>query len=168
VIIKIEQQYVSKKMYCCSILKNNINYTFGILVSKKGEMLMIRGTTAQFKFKLPYSYDELTSITIRFWQPNNPSGSLPIYKYKTNCESPVEKEIHVSLRPSETALFSDKYKAKLQLRAQPAIGAPFGCKEQLITVYPMPDDIIDDDPIINPEVPTEEGWIILDGETIVG
>lgn len=127
---------------------------------------MIRGTTAQFKFKLPYSYDELTSITIRFWQPGNPSTSLPIFKYKTNCEERVKKEIYVSLRPSETALFSDKYKAKFQLTAQPGVGAPFGSKEQLVTVYPMPDDIIIDDPII-PEPPTEEGWIVLDGEAIV-
>lgn len=128
---------------------------------------MIRGTTAQFKFKLPYSYDELTNITIKFWQPGNPSASLPIYKYKTNCEERVKQEIYVSLRPSETARFSDKYKAKLQLRAQPIIGAPFGSKEQLVTVYPMPDDIIIDDPTIDPDTPTEEEWIILDGDTIV-
>lgn len=127
---------------------------------------MIRGTTAQFKFKLPYSYNELADITIKFWQPGNPSDSLPIFKYKANCSERVNNEIYVSLRPSETALFSDKYKAKLQLRAQPAIGMPFGSKECLITVYPMPDDIIIDDPTINPEVPTEEGWIVLDGDTI--
>lgn len=125
---------------------------------------MIRGTTAQFKFKLPYSYDELTSITIKFWQQGNPSDYLPIFKYKINCEEREAKEIYVSLRPSETALFSDKYKAKVQLRAQPTVGSPFGSKERLITVYPMPDDIIVDDPIIDP---TEEDWIILDGEPVV-
>jgi hypothetical protein len=129
---------------------------------------MIRGTTAQFKFKLPYSYDELMNITIRFWQPGNPSSSLPILKYKNNCMELDKNEIYVSLRPSETALFSDKYKAKLQLRAQPKVGAPFGSKEQLISVYPMPDDIIIDDPTIDPETPTEDEWIILDGDAIVG
>ena len=128
---------------------------------------MIRGTTAQFKFKLPYSYDELDSITIKFWQNGNPNDLLPLFKYKHNCMERAKNEIYVSLRPSETALFSDKYKAKLQLRAQPHIGAPFGSKEQLITVYPMPNDIIIDDPTIEPEIPTEEGWIILDGERIV-
>ena len=127
---------------------------------------MIRGTTAQFKFKLPYSYDELSSITIRFWQPGNSNDSLPILKYKSNCEERVANEIYVSLRPSETALFSDKYKAKMQLRAQPYIGAPFGSKEVLVTVYPMPDDIIIDDPTIDPDIPTEDGWIILDGQEI--
>jgi hypothetical protein len=127
---------------------------------------MIRGTTAQFKFKLPYSKDELIDITIRFWQDGNYSDSLPLFKYKSNCEERAAKEIYVSLRPSETALFSDKYKAKMQLMAQPIVGAPFGSKERLIPVYPMPDDIIIDDPTI-PDTPTEDGWIILDGGTIV-
>jgi hypothetical protein len=128
---------------------------------------MIRGTTAQFKFQLPYSYDELANITIRFWQPGNPNDSLPIFKYKTNCEERAEKEIYVSLRPSETALFSERYKAKLQLIGQPIFGAPFGSKERLITVYPMPDDLIVDDPTIDPSTPVEDEWVILDGETIV-
>ena len=145
----------------------------------KGSVKMIRGTTAQFKFKLPYSLSELDSVTIKFWQSGNPDDSLPIYKYKQNCVERVAREIYVSLRPSETALFSDKYKAKLQLRAQPNVGGPFGSMEQLITVYPMPDDIIIDDPTIDPDVPqdpdtpiipdtpTENGWIILDGQAIV-
>lgn len=128
---------------------------------------MIRGTTAQFKFKLPYALEEIDNVTIKFWQPNNPSDFLPIYKHKANCEEREEKEIYVSLRPSETALFSDKYKAKLQLRAQPTVGAPFGSKEQIITVYPMPDDIIIDDPTIEPSTPSKDGWIIFDGGTIV-
>lgn len=128
---------------------------------------MIRGTTAQFKFKLPYTLDELNNVTIKFWQPGNPSDSLPIYKYKQNCAERVGKEVYVSLRPYETALFSDKYKAKLQLSAQPYIGSQFGCKEQLITVYPMPDDIIIDDPTSDPDIPIENGWIILDGKAIV-
>ena len=128
---------------------------------------MIRGTTAQFKFKLPYALEDIKNIIIKFWQPGNPSDSLPIYKYKTNCAESVETEVYVSLRPSETALFSDKYKAKLQLMAQPNIGAPFGSKERLITVYPMPDDIIIDDPTIDPSTPTDGDWIILDGDTVV-
>lgn len=130
-------------------------------------MDVIRGTTAQFKFKLPYSYDELERITIKFWQQGNLSDYLPIIKNKTNCSESVENEIHVSLRPSETAIFSDKYKAKVQLIAQPYMGSPFGSKEHLITVYPMPDDIIVDDPTIEPSIPTDKEWIIFDGEEIV-
>lgn len=48
--------------------------------------------------------------------------------------------------------------------AQPFDGARFGSKQRLITVYPMRNDMIeDDDPTIEPPTPTEEGWIILDG-----
>lgn len=129
---------------------------------------MIRGTTAQFKFKLPYSYNELESIVIRFWQKGNPSESLPIIKSKINCEEPRPNEIIVSLRPSETAMFSDRYKAQVQLRATPHFGAPFGSKEYLVTVYPMPDDIIIDDPTVDPIPPSEDEWIILDGDQILG
>lgn len=132
---------------------------------------MIRGTTASFKFKLPYSYDEIDTVMIKFWQSGNPSSSLPIYKYKQHCEARTDNEIYVSLRPSETALFSDKYKAKVQLRACSVAGEAFGCTERLFTVYPMPDDIMLDDytvfesdPILN--VQTEDGWVVLDGNTI--
>ena len=128
---------------------------------------MIRGTTAQFKFKLPYSYEEVTNITIKFWQPGNPSNLLPIFKYKHHCEKIASNEICVSLRPSETALFSDMYKAKMQLAARPEVGNIFGTKERLITVYPMPDDIIIDDPTISPDQTTAGDWIIFDGGTIV-
>ena len=127
---------------------------------------MIRGTTAQFKFKLPYTCNEITSIIIKFWQPGNPSESLPIYKNKNNCVEIGDNTICVSLRPSETALFSDRYKAKLQLSAYPAVGTPFGSKERLITVYPMPDDIIIDDPTIDPNLPMVDDWVILDGDVI--
>lgn len=128
---------------------------------------MIRGTTAQFKFKLPYSYDNLSNITIKFWQPGNPSNSLPILKYKSHCVEQAKNEIYVSLRPSETALFSDKYKAKLQLIAQPYIGAPFGSKECLVNVYPMPNDIILDDPTIDPGPPIDDEPFPIDGGEII-
>ena len=132
---------------------------------------MIRGTTAQFKFKLPYAYKDLMWITITFWQPGNPNLS-PIIKTKTEC-SPVGEttEICTSLTCEETARFSDKYKAKVQLRAQPDItlqGAPFGSKQQLITVYPMLDDLIDQDNPLEPSIPsTEDDWIELDGGAII-
>lgn len=130
---------------------------------------MIRGTTAQFKFKLPYAYTQLEWITIKFWQPGN-VNLQPITKNKTHC-SPIENtnEICVSLLATETAQFSDRFKAKMQLRAQPAVGlgSSFGSKEQLITVYPMLDDIINDDTTTEPSVPTNEGWVIFDGDTII-
>lgn len=130
---------------------------------------MIRGTTAQFKFKLPYALSELEWINITFWQPNNPNLQ-PIIKTANECSSvDGTTEIYTSLTCQDTAKFSDKYKAKVQLRAQPIGQAPFGCKERLITVYPMLDDLIDKgDTPIEPSTPsTEDGWVALDGGAII-
>lgn len=125
---------------------------------------MIRGTTAQFKFKLPYPKDDCEWIRIKFWQPNNLSELLPITRTKDHCEIQEDAtEIYVSLTAEETSRFLDKYKAKVQLRAT-AKGVVFGSKPQLVTVYPMSDDIMEEDPTIPPE--NEEGWIIFDGEVI--
>lgn len=132
---------------------------------------MIRGTTAQFKFKLPYSYENLDWITITFWQPGNPNFT-PIIKHKSECASiPGTTEIYTSLTCQDTAKFSDRYKAKVQLRAQPSIylnEAPFGSKEQLITVYPMPDHLIDsNDPFEPPINAPDSNWVELDGGAII-
>ena len=123
---------------------------------------MIRGTTANFKFNLPYTKKELAWATIKFWQPSNPSASLPIIKTLDNCGEPDQTPgLCVSLSPTETALFSDKYKAKVQLRAEHN-GVVVGTRDILLTVYPMPDDIIENDQIL----PTDNVWIVLDGRTI--
>lgn len=122
---------------------------------------MIRGTTAQFKFKLPYPKEEISWITIRFWQPNNPSDLLPITK-KENCCVVLDNpnEVYVSLTAEETARFSDKYKAKLQLRGlHTSSGTVFGNKPKLITVYPMDNGVIQEDS------PVGE-YIIYDGKEI--
>ena len=126
---------------------------------------MIRGTTAQFKFKLPYKKEELIWVTIQFWQSDNPSTYLPITKRLEHCDSPNDPtELCVSLTAEETQRFSEKYKTTVQLRAQHQGGTVFGSRPQLITVYPMPDEILDEDPTM-PAV-NDDGWIILDGETI--
>lgn len=124
---------------------------------------MIRGTSAKFKFKLPCKKGELKWTTIKFWQPNNPSRLLPIKKTLNHCGGDDElPELCVSLLAEETTRFSDKYKAKVQLRAE-YNGVVFGSKDILITVYPMPDDIIENDPTMPAE---EEGWVVLDGQVI--
>lgn len=130
---------------------------------------MIRGTTAQYKFKLPYKKSELVWATIKFWQPGNlgtTQAPLPITKKLEHCDSPDDStELCVSLTPEETSRFSEKYKAKTQIRAQHSeSGTVFGSRPQLITVYPMNDEILDEDPILPAE---NNGWYILDGETIV-
>lgn len=129
---------------------------------------MIRGTTAQFKFKLPYQKSELQWATMKFWQPGN-SGTLdaplPITKRLANCSAPEDSyELCVSLNAEETMRFSDKLKARAQLRAQTIDGTTFASHQQLITVYPINDDILTDDPTLPAE---EDGWIILDGEPVI-
>ena len=112
---------------------------------------MIRGTTSQFKFKLPYPKSELEWIKIKFWQPHNPSNLLPITKIKDHCSSSDnQNEICVSLTEEESAAFSDKYKGKVQFRAKPTDGIVFGCPPQLFTVYPMLDELIEEDPTVVP------------------
>lgn len=129
---------------------------------------MIRGTTAQFKFKIPYPISDLLWITVKFWQPGNAGtdvAPLPITKKLSNEVLSQLEEVVITLSPTETARFSDKLKARLQLRASTVSGTTFASKEQLITVYPMNDDIITDDPEWDEE--NEEGYIVLDGQSIV-
>lgn len=127
---------------------------------------MIRGTTALFTFKLPYKKSELNWATIKFWQPGNANKALPITRKLEDCDSPDDStELCVSLLADETMRFSEKYKAKVQLRAQHSdSGTVFGSRPQLFTVYPMHDEIIEEDPTLPAE--DEEGWIVLDGEVV--
>lgn len=127
---------------------------------------MIRGTTAQFKFKLPYPKEELSWATIKFWQSSNPNRLLPLTKKLENCiQTDSTNELCVSLTAEETSRFLDKYKARVQLRAQHAdSGTVFGCKPITFTVYPMSDEIIKEDPILPAE--SEDGFVILDGDVI--
>lgn len=129
---------------------------------------MTRGATVLFKFKLPYKKQELIEATIKFWQPNNPSAFLPITRNLSQCSGSGDaNELYVSLQASETALFLDKYKAKAQLIAKHLSGT-FGSRELLITVYPMRDDMIEEElPLPVPDE-TVDNWIILDGDTIIG
>lgn len=124
---------------------------------------MIRGTTAQFKFKLPYTKEELEFVKIKFWQTNNTNDFLPITKELNDCDAPAEsKELCVSLTAEETLRFSDKYKARTQLRGLHKDGTVFASRQHLISVYPIQDDLSGD--ITVPS--NEEGFVILDGETV--
>lgn len=126
---------------------------------------MIRGTNAQFKFKLPYTKDELGWVTIKFWQSGNTNKYLPILKDKTNCTVSDDLTWSVSLTAEETKRFVDKYKAKMQIRAlHNDSGTIFGSHTKLITVYPMSDDIIDENPSM--PAPTADDYVVLDGEPI--
>ena len=129
---------------------------------------MIRGTTAQFRFNMPYTFEQLDWATVKFWQEGNsgtPTAKLPITKDKAQCEQTDDPyELCVTLTAEETMRFSDKRKAKVQMRAH-ANGSIFASRETLITVYPINDDIVTD----NPELPAtnDEGWVVLDGAEVI-
>lgn len=131
---------------------------------------MIRGTNAQFKFQLPYSYSELERVQITFWQNDNDGPSLdrplPIIKVLSQCSQTISpKEISVTLNQEETLRFVDDRKAYVQLRAVTRDDIPIASKVQSITVYPIYDDSILGDEIL--PTPEPDGWVILDGDTIV-
>ena len=205
---------------------------------------MIRGTTAPFKIKLPYTIGELEWVTMKWWQDGNKgtlTAPLPITKRLAHCsmsniyvcelfsdlvkdelyyfsindinykfiapqnisagnllkydinnqiltvgessimlevidnidnivklifvnETSNSKELYVTLTADETKRFSDKHKAKMQFRARLiSDGRIIGCRPKLITVYPINDDLLEDD-----YIPSESqgDWIILDGASI--
>ena len=130
---------------------------------------MIRGTNAQFKFVLPYKYDEVEKLRIVFWQTDNNGPSrdrpLPIIKTLDYCrQTDKPNEVSVTLNQEETLRFIDKRKASVQLWGETLEGVPFASKMQLITVYPIYDDsILNDDILPTPDL---NGWVILDGSTV--
>ena len=129
---------------------------------------MIRGTTAQFRFQIPYQKSDLLWATMTFWQPGNIDefgSTLSIQKRLDDCvDSNNPAELCVSLNASDTMKFSDKIKARAQLRAETKDGNIFASHQQLITVYPINDEMLEADS----ELPAEkDGWIILDGEPII-
>lgn len=141
---------------------------------------MIRGTTAGFTFTLPYSLNKLSSATVTFWQEGYKGTEeypLPIIKsFKDFSEFDDSKQLTVTLTAADTKRFTDKLKARVQLVArtrevvddqdnviEPSVR--FASRISLITVHPMKDDIIED----NPEdiVPSDQdGYIILDGHVV--
>jgi hypothetical protein len=130
---------------------------------------MIRGTNAQFKFKLPYNYSDLSIVKVTFWQPGNSGPAtdrpLPIVKILSQCSpSKDTHELSVTLSQEETLRFSDKTKAYVQLRASSIDGNAFASKQEQITVYPLYDDSVLEEGIL--PTPSDDGWIILDGNTI--
>lgn len=131
---------------------------------------MIRGTTAQFKFNLPYNFSDIRLAKITFWQSGNCGPAtdrpLPIVKTLNQCSSSnIPNELCVTLTQEETLRFSDKTKAYVQLRAESIDGNAFASKQEQLTVYPVYDDSILDG-IITP-TPSDNGYIILDGKPII-
>lgn len=132
---------------------------------------MIRGTTACFKFKLPYDFEQISSVKIIFWQDNNngptESRPLPIVKIKSQCfQTNIRRELAVNLTPEETLRFSDERKAYVQMTATAADGSRFASHQEMFTVYPVRDEDVsggDGDIVIPPD---DDGVVILDGGRI--
>ena len=140
---------------------------------------MIRGTTAPFKFSIPYPFNEVSKIVATFKQKHNTGigNSLPIIKmYDVSNKAsrndgfaapePTSTEVHVSLNPEETLRFSDKEKAYVQIQVYyQDRNIVVGNIPQKVTVYP----VFNDTPIVD-IIPTEivDDTYILDAGKISG
>lgn len=130
---------------------------------------MIRGGNCEFRFNLPYNFSDLVTAQIYFWQDgyNGPSNDrpLPILKILEQCrQGSKPTELSVTLHQEETLRFTDKRKARAQLRAVTNAGIPIISKTQLFAVYPSYDDAILDEEVW--PTPDYNGWVILDGERV--
>lgn len=142
---------------------------------------MIRGTTATFKFKMPHKLKYISSARVTFWQDGYygaPGSSLPINKYypKDIPADPESTELIVVLQGSETKAFTDKLKARVQMKAangeyidengNTITKSTFGSHVELFTVYPMDDSIMDW--VGDEETSLANGeYIILSGGNII-
>ena len=131
---------------------------------------MVRGTNQEFRFKLSCNFGDLATVRVTFWQDNYNGPAtyrpLPIIKVKAQC-APCDEvnQCSVTLNQEETLRFTDKRKAKVQLRGVTYDGRPIATMEHLIKVYPVYDDSILDGEIV--PTPTYEDLIILDGQNIL-
>ena len=132
---------------------------------------MIRGTTAQFKFNLPYVFKDLIYAEIIFWQKGDSfsdAHSVIITKDINSCSGDRnKKEVYVSLTQSDTLKFSDKKHGYVQFRGKVIDGNVFASKQESFIVYPVvSDDILGE---VNP--PTDhdnDGWVIVNGGSVGG
>ena len=131
---------------------------------------MIRGTTANFRLKLPYQISVLKEAIVTFWQNNNfgtPSAPLPIAKTLASCTTTSNPyELSVTLNPHETARFSSYLKGYMQFEGETLEGIKFGNTPYMFTVYPNK-NISPDMPSDPGEAPSDENMIVLDGGNIV-
>lgn len=134
---------------------------------------MVRGTAQPFQFKIPCTFNELSTVRITFSQENyyglSESRPLPITKVLSQCrQGGSPNELVVVLNKEETLRFTDKKKAYVQIMATSVNGdIPFSHKPHIFTVYPVLDDSILDDDLIPTPGPFDSGVIILDGSTII-
>lgn len=99
---------------------------------------MIRGACEQFKFKIPYTFDQLKSVEITFKQKQNDGNVLIITKTLNDCIATHEKSnvVYTKLTQEETLQFATDTKAEVQWRALTTDNFPFSSLIKKITVYP--------------------------------
>lgn len=104
----------------------------------KGVVALIRGACEQFKFKIPYTFEQLDKIEITFQQKKNDGSVLTIIKTKTDCTATHAKSqtVYTKLTQEETLQFATDTKAEVQWRALTTDGFPFSSRIKKITVYP--------------------------------
>lgn len=99
---------------------------------------LIRGACEQFKFKIPYQFDQIEKVEITFKQKQSDGSVLVITKTRNDCK-PVHatsKIVYANLTQEETLRFSTDTKAEVQWRALTTDGFPFSSRIKKITVYP--------------------------------
>jgi hypothetical protein len=131
---------------------------------------MIRGTTAQFKFNLPYPLKDITSAEVNFWQKADGvvDGKTILVTRNLMCSGsgdPLKREVYVLLTQEETLRFSEKKHGYVQFRGVAADGSVFASKQEDFIVYPF----CKDDPIGGVTPPADEddnGWIIINSGVV--
>lgn len=103
---------------------------------------MLKGANTEFLFTLPCDYSNLQSIEIVFWQDNynGPSvmRSLPITKQLNQCcQGRTSTQLSVILTSEETARFSEKRKAYVQMIGVTKNAQPVVHLKKMIPVYPI-------------------------------
>ena len=100
---------------------------------------MIRATSQQFKFKIPYDISDVDKVNIMFWQEddNSDEDAVLIVKTKEMCEQLDSRTLCVTLHSEETSRFAVDRKAYVQFRAITQDGFAFGSQRKQLTVYPM-------------------------------
>jgi hypothetical protein len=96
---------------------------------------------------------------------DNTTDTTSMEKVEFVNETDLMNELCVTLDPAETIRFSDRIKARVQMRAQHISGKVIPTRMEYITVYPMNKELAEDN-FGGGGTTNEDGWIILDGETI--
>lgn len=136
---------------------------------------MIKGTTAPFKFKVPYAFDEITKIVAVFDQKHydgTTEAPLPIKKVYDMLSEPTRNdgfsvsddnnmEVHTALTPYETMRFSEKEKGYAQIQVWYADrDITVASKLNKFSVYPvMNEDIVD---VFEPSEQPEDDVYVFD------